>query len=192
MKMSQTIAKLARTTGVGWNPALLIFENLPSKLLLETSGRWISERVSFNSRRVMLMATPISYFVIKIEQDTLRHILYSEQKNINRGEIYLYDYTILDETDSAQTVTITTTPAASGMGTSKVETLSTEFPIHMVRFGAGRSEALDHQEFTRLYAFIPGDTTANDDMELDISGTRYTITESVTELLCIRLSLTER
>lgn len=192
MKLVQAHRKLATNELWGFDLTTRAFINTDNPALLESSGRWISERVSFNSRRVLLVERPITQEVIRIGDDAVEHILYSEQRNISRGSAYLYDYTILDKTDSAQSVTIATSTTASGMGGAKTETLSEPFPVHMVRFASTSSEEQDHTQFSRLYAFAPGSLTITEDMELEVDGDRYIITESVKELLCTRLSVTRR
>ena len=109
-----------------------------------------------------------------------------------RDTSYLYDYTLLDKTNAGQTVTISTGGTASGMGGEKAEAFSDPFPIHMVRFASTSSEEQDHVQFSRLYAFAPGSTVVSEDMELEVEGDRYIITEAVPELLCMRLSVTRR
>ena len=194
MRIVQALRKLASNVLWGYNTTTQEFEDLLNPALLEISGHWISERVGFNARRVLLVERPIypNYTVVRIGDDDVEHILYSEQRNVYRDSAIYYDYTVLDKTDTAQAVTITTTATASGMGGDKTETLSTPFPVHMVRFAATRSEEQEFVEFSRLYAFAPGNEVITEDMELAIDGDRYIITEAVKELLCLRLSITRR
>lgn len=194
MRMVQTFRKLAKNKLMGYDSGTDTFLDSLNPCIFESSGRWISERVGFNARRVLLTENAVypTYDVVKIGDDDVEHILYSEQRNVLRNTPYLYDYTLLDRTNGAQTVTLTTVPAASGMGGTISEALSAEFPIHMVRFAATSSEEQDHVDFSRLYAFAPGSMDITEDMELEVDGERYVITEAVKELLCLRLSVTRR
>jgi len=193
VRLIQALRKLGKSTLVGFNTTTSLWGNIETKALLESDQRWISERVGFNARRVLLTEHSLDpYRVIKISNDDIKHIIYSEQRAIGRGAAFLYDYTILDETDEAQSVTFTMADTASGMGGDKTETLSDAFPVHMVRYASTSSEEQDHVQFSRLYAFLPGDITVTEDQELSIGPDRYIITEAVTELLCLRLSLTKR
>ena len=195
MRMVQTFRKLARNRLMGYDAGTDTFVDALNPCIFESSGRWISERVGFNARRVLLVENPVypTYDIVKIGDDTVEHILYSEQRNVLRNSAYLYDYTLLDKTNEAQAVTLTTVPSASGMGGTLTESLSAAFPIHMVRFAATSSSEQDHVDFSRLYAFAPGSLTIDEDMELEVDGgDRYVITEAVEELLCIRLSVTRR
>lgn len=193
MRLVQALRKLGNSTLLGYNFTTLTWDNIETKALFESDQRWISERVGFNARRVLLTENTLDpYRVLKISLDDIQHIVYSEQRAIGKGVAFLYDYTLLDKTNEAQTVTITTTPSASGMETTAVETLSTAFPIHMVRYAAATSEEQEHVDFSRLYAFAPGSLTITEDMELAVDGERYVITEAVKELLCLRLSVTKR
>lgn len=194
MRMVQTFRKLAKNKLMGYDSGTDTFLDTLNPCIFEASGRWISERVGFNARRVLLVEKPVypTYDVVKIGDDTVEHILYSEQRNVLRDSSYLYDYTLLDKTNDAQAVTITTVPAASGMGGTKSEALSPNFPVHMVRFASTRSEEQEFVEFSRLYAFAPGSKAITEDMELVVDGDRYIITEAVKELLCLRLSVTRR
>jgi len=195
VRVVQAFRKLAKNNLLVYSQTDSAFIDVNTKALLESSGRWISERVGFNARRVLLTEKEISpqYRVVKIGSDTVEHILYSEQRNVLYGASYLFDYTLLDKTHSAQTVSFSLVPSASGMGGVKTEVLSAEiFPVHMVRFASTKSEEVDHVEYSRLYAFAPNNISINDDMELQIGGERYLINESEPELLCIRLALTKR
>lgn len=194
MKFVQAFRKLARNNLKGFDPGTSAFVDANIKCIFESSGRWISERVGFNARRVLLTEMPIypTYDVVRIGDDTVDHILYSEQRNVSRDAPYMYDYTVLDKTNDCQSVTTTTGATASGMGGTKTETLSAAFPVHMVRFAATSSEEADHVDFSRLYAFAPGSIVVNEDMELEIDGDRYIVSEAVKELLCLRLSVTRR
>lgn len=192
MRLVQAHRKLATNDLLGYSLATKEFVNTENPSLLEVSGHWVSERVSFNARRVLIVERVISQRVVRLGVDTLNHILYSEQKNIRRNQVIYYDYTILDQTDEAKTVTITTVPSASGMGGVKTETLSDPFPVHMVRYAATSSEEAEHVKMSRMYAFAPGNLTITEDQELVIGGDRFVITESVKELLCVRLSLVRR
>lgn len=192
--MVQTFRKLAKNKLMGYDSGTDTFLDSLNPCIFESSGRWISERVGFNARRVLLTERPVypTYDVVRVGDDDVDHILYSEQRNVLRDTSYLYDYTLLDKTNDAQSVTITTVPAASGMGGDATETLSTPFPIHMVRYAATGSEEQAHVDFSRLYAFAPGSLVITEDMELEVGGERYVITEAVKELLCLRLSVTRR
>ena len=194
MKLSKVIKKLANIDLWGFDPINQKYVDLKNRALLEVSGHWVSERVSFNSRRVLLTPEKIGseYKALRFGTSPKTHIMYSEQENFQTNDVFLYDYTVLDETDEAQTVTITTVPASSGMGGDKTETLSDPFPVHMVRFASTSSREVDHIEFSRLYAFAPGNITINEDQELLIGSDRYIITEAVPELLTLRLSITKR
>lgn len=194
MRMVQAFRKLSKNRLLGYDKDTSTFLDALNPCIFESSGRWISERVGFNARRVLLTEHPVAptYDVVKIGVDSVEHILYSEQRNILRDTSYLYDYTLLDKTNAGQTVTISTGGTASGMGGAKAEALSDPFPIHMVRFASTSSEEQDHVQFSRLYAFAPGSTVVSEDMELEVEGDRYIITEAVPELLCMRLSVTRR
>jgi len=194
MKMVQAFRKLSKNRLMGYVSGTDTFVDTLNPCIFESSGRWISERVGFNARRVLLTENPVypAYDVVRIGDDDVDHILYSEQRNVLRDTSYLHDYTLLDKTNDAVAVTLTTVPAASGMGGAITETLSTTFPIHMVRYAATGSSEQDHVDFSRLYAFAPGSLVIDEDMELEVDGDRYVITESVKELLCLRLSVTRR
>ena len=194
MKLVQAFRKLSKNRLLGFDTGTGTWIDALNPCILESSGRWISERVGFNARRVLLTEFPVhpKYNLVKVGDDSVEHILYSEQRNLSRNSPYLYDYTLLDKTDEAKTVTITTTSTASGMGGTKTETLSASFPVHMIRFASTGSEVADHTAFSRLFAFAAGTEDVNEDMELEINGDRFTINEVVEELLCLRLSLTKR
>ena len=194
MRVVQAFRKLSKNKLLGYDSGTAAFKDTLNPCILESSGRWISERVGFNARRVLLTESPVypAYGVVKVGDDLVEHILYSEQRNILHNTSYLYDYTLLDKTNDAQSVTISTVPSASGMGGTKSETLSELFPVHMVRFASTSSEEQDHVQFSRLYAFAPGSEAITEDMELLVAGDRYIITEAVPELLCMRLSITRR
>lgn len=194
MRISQAFKKLATNHLVGYDHTFDEWVDTRIRCILESSGRWISERVGFNARRVLLTDAAVTpdYYVVKIGDDSVDHIIYSEQRNVLHNKSYLFDYTLLDKTNDAQLVTISTVPSASGMGGEKTETLSASFPVHMVRFASTNSEEQDHVQFSRLYAFAPGNKVITEDRELAIDGDRYTITEAVKELLCVRLALVRR
>jgi len=193
MKLIQALRKLGKSSLKGFDTATLTWVEIDTVALLESDQRWISERVGFNARRVLLTEKTINpYRVLKVADDDIRRIVYSEQRAVHATSAFLYDYTVLDETHEARLVTIATVPAASGMGGEKTETLSDPFPVHMVRFAGTKSEEQDHVDFSKLYAFAPGNLIITEDEELSIGSDRYVITEAGEELLTTRLSVTKR
>lgn len=194
MRLVQALRKLGKVQVTGFDVTDKTWDIVLTRALLESSQRWISERVGFNARRVLLTtATLDPYRVIKISDDDVQHILYSEQRNVRGKAAFLYDYTLLDKTNEMQVVTFTTTPSASGMETSVVETLSDPFPVHLVRYAKADSNEVDSLDYTRSYCFAPGDIPVDPDNELlSSTGDRYLIEEAEPELLTTRLMLVKR
>lgn len=194
MRLTQALGKLGKCTVHGYDLATQTWKVVPTKAILESSQRWISERVGFNARRVLLTSEPVlPYYVVKISDDDIEHILYSEQRNIQKGKSFVYDYTLLDKTHGAQIVTFTTTQLASGMQGELVEELSTAVhPLHLVRYAKSDSVANDAIDYSRSYGFIAGNVPITTDNELLVGTDRYLIEEAEAELLTTRLMLIKR
>ncbi len=194
MRLKQALGKLGKCTVHGYNLSTQKWDVIPMKAILESSQRWISERVGFNARRVLLTSLPVlPYHVVKISDDDVEHILYSEQRNIQGGSSFVYDYTLLDKTHGAQIVSFTTTPTASGMEGEAVEEISTAtHPLHLVRYAKADSVVNDAIDYSRSYGFIAGNVPLTVDNELKVGGDRYVIEEAEAELLTTRLMLVKR
>jgi hypothetical protein len=193
MRIAQAHLKLANNSIEGFNNLTALYEALTSPVVFEVSGRWISERVSFNSRRVMLARESLlAYSVLRIGGQPDRFILYSEQKNILNDSIFTYDYTVLDETDQADVMHQVTTTSASGLEGATVDTVLETLPIHLVRFGQTGSEEADFIHFSRQYAFVPNYSTVTTSHELRVGSDRYVIQEVSDELLCKRVTMIKR
>ena len=193
MRLVQALRKLGKVQVHGYNIATASWDTLTGKALLESSQRWISERVGFNARRVLLTDFSLgAYRTVKISEDDVEHILYSEQRNIQGSTAFLYDYTVLDKTDEVVTVTFQETQTASGQAGDVVEILSDPFPIHRVRYAKADSEVMDHQVYSRSYAFAPNNIAINTSQELQVGTDRFIIEEADDELLTTRLMITKR
>lgn len=192
MRLVQAFRKLATNTLWGYDLTSATYVDTENPALLESTQRWISERVGFNARRVLLCEKKITQRAVKVGDDTLEHILYSEQKNIRADQTFLYDYTILDKTHQAQTVSFTATQSASGLAGDTTEDLSAPYPVHMIRYAGTNSKEAESQLYSRLYAFAPGNIQVDTDQELLIAGERYIVEEAFTELLTTRLMVTRR
>jgi len=194
MRIQQALRKLRSNKVLGLNPTTGLYEDTLNPGVLEVSGHWISERVSFNSRRVLLVEQPLSptYSVLKLGDEPERHILYSGQKNIYHDTAAYYDYTLLDETDEASIIRQVTTISASGIQGSTVETTVDTLPVHLVRFGQTPSDEADFIFFSRQYAFLPAfaDITTAD--ELQVGTDRFTIQDIAQELLTMRITMVKR
>ena len=194
MRLAQAFRKLSKSSLLGRNPNTGAWESITFDALLESDQRWISERVGFNARRVLLTEFAIPpYRVIKVAEDDIERILYSEQRAVSKGTAFLYDYTLLDQTNTMQLVTFTTTNSASGMPGEVSESLSIAFPVHLVRYAKADSNEVDSIDYTRSYCFAPGDIPIDPDNELlSSTGDRYLIEEAEPELLTTRLMLIKR
>lgn len=194
MRLVQPFRKLSTNKLLGLNPTTLVYDTVLTTALFESDQRWISERVAFNARRVLLTEDPIPdpYRVLKVGDDDIEHILYSEQRAVHRNEAFLYDYTVMDVTNTVDLIQFDETASASGVGGSVVETVVGSYPIHLVRFGGASSEMAEHVDFSRSFAFGPSYMPATTDMELDFAGERYSIEEVEPELLAIRMGVIKR
>ena len=194
MRLKQALGKLGKATIHGYNITTNKWDVVPMKAILESSQRWISERVGFNARRVLLTSLPVlPYHVVKISDDDVEHILYSEQRNIQGSTSFVYDYTLLDKTHGAQIVSFTTTTLASGQEGDVVEELTTAVhPLHLVRYGKSDSVVNEAVDYSRSYGFIAGNVSISPDNELQVGTDRYIIEEAEAELLTTRLMLVKR
>ena len=195
MKLDQPFKKLAKSSVTGYDLSQNKFVTLPNqRVLLESDQRWISERQSFNSRRVLLTdKTLMPYYVIKVAEDDLERITYSEQRAIGADKAFLYDYTLLDKTHGAQIVTFETTNNAAGVPSIVNEVIDPIIhAVHLTRYAKADSAVNDAIDYTRSYGFIAGNVPISPDNELLIDGTRYLIEESEAELLTTRIMLIKR
>ena len=194
MRLKQALGKLGKARIFGYDKDTGGWDLIETKALLESSQRWISERVGFNARRVLLTQDCLDpYRVVKISDDTVEHILYSEQRNIQQATSFVYDYTLLDKTHGAQIVTFETTKVASGADAALVEVLDPVIhAVHLVRYAKADSSANEAIDYSRSYGFIAGNVQITTDNELQIGTSRYLIEEAEPELLTTRLMLIKR
>lgn len=193
MRINAAHQKLAKNKLYGFNVNTEQWDNIECKALLESSQRWVSSRLSFMTRRVLLTDKPLlPYKSIKIDDSNHINILYSEQPNQRGRGTFLYDYTTIDATHEARTVTFNTTKSLSGMEASVVEVLSGPFPIHMGRYAGTNSQVTDNHLYSRIAAYIPDDVLISTDNELVVGGDRYIVEEAFPELHTTVLMLTKR
>jgi hypothetical protein len=175
-----------------------VYEDLGFKCILETTARRVSERPFFLSRRVILSEhrIPVVNRVVKIGDNDVPYIIYSEQRNVWKGQTFVWEYTGMDETQVAEVVELQGGVAASGQQIDTVPITLYSMPIHMFRNTSTESAVHDDADFSKAVALVPGNVPLNTDMELQITTNghtnSYTIQEVVPELFSQRLSLIER
>lgn len=194
MKLVQAVRKLRTNAISGFNLTTDVYDLFDFQVILETSQRWISERPSFSSRRVMLSEdkVPDGYRVLLIGDNDIPYIIYSEQKNVHLDKSFIYDYTLLDQTDIAEVIEMQGVAAASGQLTNTVEAVLYTTPIHLSRFGSTESKEHADADFSRMVAFIPDNRDIDTDNEIKVGTTYYQVDEVVKELYCTRIHLLKR
>jgi len=194
MKLVQAVRKLRTNSILGWNTTTELFDDLGFLVILETSQRWISENPRFSSSRVILSEDkiPEEYRLLMVGDNNIPYIIYSEQKNIRKDKSFVYDYTVLDQTDIAEVIEIEGVQAASGQIIDTVETILNTTPVHMARFGSTGSNKHDDADFTRLTAFLPLNIPVDTDNELKVGSEYFQIDEVNKDLYATRLQLIKR
>jgi len=183
MNLNQVVKKFATVPidawdGVTWDTAAIYGS-------MEVYSRFITERTFGVVKRLLMLpeAIPDRYKVLRMP-DGSEHLIANESKDYRGPQTtpYAFTYLIQSVIGQARVVTLSTTPAASGMASSDTEVFGDYLPCYFERFGATDSSQVDAVTYSRTKILLPKGTVLSVDDEIEIGVERYSIRETDFEL----------
>lgn len=159
--------------------------------------RFITERSFGQKKRIFQTNSrgpiPDEYTVVRTP-DGRAYLVTAHNADIGGIEAQTYNniYLLQEAPHTADIITFTTVPTASGLGGQAVRVVDATVHCDMDRYGGARSSEFDTVTYTTSLVVFPEGTPINTDNELTISGINYDVLEVWTSLKTVVAKVNKR